>query len=59
MEVDGQCHCGRVTYRAAIDPAKVSICHCTDCQNLTGSPWRRSAAPWINEIAGLPARPSD
>ncbi len=40
MEIDGQCHCGRVTYRAEIDPAKVSICHCTDCQNLTGSPYR-------------------
>ena len=40
MEIDGQCHCGRVTYRADIDPAKVSICHCTDCQTLTGSPYR-------------------
>lgn len=40
MEIDGQCHCGRVTYRAEIDPAKVSICHCTDCQMLTGSPYR-------------------
>ena len=40
MEIDGQCHCGRVTYRADIDPKKVSICHCTDCQNLTGSPYR-------------------
>jgi hypothetical protein len=40
MHIDGQCHCGRVTYRAEIDPAKVSICHCTDCQSLTGSPYR-------------------
>ena len=40
MQIDGQCHCGRVTYQAEIDPAKVSICHCTDCQNLTGSPYR-------------------
>jgi hypothetical protein len=40
MEIDGQCHCGRVTYQADIDPEKVSICHCTDCQNLTGSPYR-------------------
>ena len=42
MEIDGQCHCGRVTYRAEIDPAKISICHCTDCQNLTGSAYRVS-----------------
>jgi len=40
MRIDGQCHCGRVTYEAAIDPQKVSICHCTDCQQLTGSPYR-------------------
>jgi hypothetical protein len=40
MRIDGQCHCGRVTYEAEIDPAKISICHCTDCQQLTGSPYR-------------------
>jgi hypothetical protein len=40
MYIDGQCHCGRVTYQADIDPERVSICHCTDCQQLTGSPYR-------------------
>jgi hypothetical protein len=40
MRIDGQCHCGRVTYEAEIDPDNVSICHCTDCQSLTGSPYR-------------------
>jgi hypothetical protein len=40
MHIDGQCHCGRVTYQAEIDPERVSICHCTDCQTLTGSPYR-------------------
>jgi|SRR6516164_5262900 hypothetical protein len=40
MHVDGQCHCGRVTFEAEIDPQVVSICHCTDCQVLTGSPYR-------------------
>jgi hypothetical protein len=45
MNIDGQCHCGHVTYQADIDPEKVSICHCTDCQALTGSPYRsRSSA---------------
>ena len=43
MQIDGQCHCGRVTYRADIDPERVSICHCTDCQALTGSPYRVTA----------------
>jgi hypothetical protein len=40
MHIDGQCHCGFVTYEAEIDPAAVVICHCTDCQRLTGSPYR-------------------
>jgi hypothetical protein len=40
MKIDGQCHCGRVTFEAEIDPELVSICHCTDCQTLTGSPYR-------------------
>jgi hypothetical protein len=40
MNIEGQCHCGAVTYQADIDPERVSICHCTDCQVLTGSPFR-------------------
>jgi hypothetical protein len=40
MKIDGQCHCGYVTYEAEIDPERVTICHCTDCQRLTGSPYR-------------------
>jgi len=40
MHVDGECHCGHVTFEAEIDPQAVSICHCTDCQSLTGSPFR-------------------
>ncbi len=43
MHIDGQCHCGFVTYEAEIDPATVSICHCTDCQQLTGSALRVTA----------------
>ncbi|MGD9479993.1 GFA family protein [Shinella sp. G-2] len=43
MRIDGQCHCGFVTYEAEIDPGAVSICHCADCQRLTGSPYRVTA----------------
>jgi hypothetical protein len=44
MKITGRCHCGSVTYRAIIDPAGVTICHCTDCQQLTGSAFRVTAA---------------
>jgi hypothetical protein len=43
MQIDGQCHCGRISFEAEIDPEAVSVCHCTDCQTLTGSPFRVTA----------------
>jgi hypothetical protein len=43
MLIDGGCHCGHVTYEAEIDPDKIVICHCTDCQRLTGSAYRVTA----------------
>ena len=44
MNITGACHCGRITFTASVDPAAVSICHCTDCQTLSGAPWRASVA---------------
>ena len=40
MQVDGACHCGSIRFTAAVDPSKVMVCHCTDCQKLTGSAFR-------------------
>jgi len=37
MIVDGRCLCGHITYRAEIDPEKVAICHCADCQTHSAS----------------------
>jgi hypothetical protein len=42
MKIDGACHCGNITYSAEIDPEKVGICHCTDCQTFSGSAFRIS-----------------
>ena len=42
MKIDGGCHCGYITYVAEIDPDTVGICHCTDCQTLSGSAFRTS-----------------
>ena len=42
MQVEGRCHCGNISYEADVDPAKVTICHCTDCQTLSGSAYRAS-----------------
>ena len=40
MKVQGECHCGQIRYEAVVDPAKVGICHCTDCQQFSGAPYR-------------------
>lgn len=43
MKIDGSCHCGKISYEAEVDPDKVGICHCTDCQQLTGTAFRVTA----------------
>jgi hypothetical protein len=43
MKVEGACHCGNIRYEAELDPNTVGICHCTDCQALTGSAYRVGA----------------
>lgn len=40
MRIDGACHCGEISYEAEVDPGQVEICHCTDCQKLSGSAFR-------------------
>ena len=40
MKIDGGCHCGAIVYEAEIDPEMVSICHCSDCQTLSGTAFR-------------------
>lgn len=40
MKVDGSCHCGAIRFEAGIDPDLVRMCHCTDCQRLSGGPFR-------------------
>jgi hypothetical protein len=42
MKIEGGCHCGYITYEAEIDPDTVGVCHCTDCQTLTGSAFTTS-----------------
>jgi hypothetical protein len=42
MKIYGGCYCKNITYSAEIDPEDVGICHCTDCQTLTGTAFRIS-----------------
>ena len=40
MKINGKCHCGKITYSAKIDRNAVYLCHCTECQSISGSPFR-------------------
>lgn len=40
MKIDGGCHCGALTYEAEVDVDKVTVCHCTDCQKMSGTAFR-------------------
>lgn len=40
MQITGQCHCGAITFKATVDPSKVLLCHCADCQRISGAPFR-------------------
>ena len=56
MKVDGRCHCGRIRFEGDVDPASVGLCHCSDCQTLTGSAFRATVrAPAASfKLSGAP-----
>jgi hypothetical protein len=57
MHVTGACHCRAIRYEAEIDPATVGVCHCRDCQVLSGTAFRiyvRAAPGTFRLVAGTP-----
>lgn len=37
MSREGGCQCGHVRYRIDAEPTALAVCHCTDCQQQSGS----------------------
>ncbi|MBS0472327.1 MAG: GFA family protein [Proteobacteria bacterium] len=56
MKIDGGCHCGAIRFTAEADPAKVALCHCSDCQSFSGAAWRASV-PVLREHLVLEGEP--
>lgn len=57
MQVTGGCHCGAIRFEAEADPERTRICHCSDCQRLSGSPFRVVAPVSENDFrltSGMP-----
>ena len=57
MKIDGGCHCGFISYEAEVDPAAVCICHCTDCQTLSGSAFRTTVRATEGSFKVLSGKP--
>jgi hypothetical protein len=55
--IDGQCHCGAIAYQAVVDPRRVVLCHCADCQTFSGAPYRTSVSVLIENftLRGTPS----
>ena len=57
MNITGGCHCGAIRYEAEVDPATAGVCHCTDCQQLSGTAFRftiRAALGSFRFVRGTP-----
>ena len=50
MKISGSCHCGRIRYDAEVNPEYVVICHCTDCQNTSGAPYRANVPVLVDKF---------
>lgn len=58
MQVHGSCYCGQIKYEATVDPEQTSICHCTDCQKLSGTAYRASVRTIEGTFRLLAGQPS-
>ena len=59
MKVEGRCHCGAIAYEAEVKPDTIAICHCRDCQRLSGTAFRAGVpapAEGFRLIRGEPRR---
>lgn len=58
MTMTGGCRCGAVRYELAGPPARVSVCHCRDCQRSAGAPIVSWAVMSVANLRITQGRPS-
>jgi hypothetical protein len=57
MKVHGICHCEAIAWEGEVDPARVTICHCGDCQRFSGGAFRASVPSKAEDFAILRGEP--
>ncbi|MEM7446592.1 MAG: GFA family protein [Pseudomonadota bacterium] len=57
-KISGHCLCGAVKYSTDAEPAMIAVCHCTDCQRQSGSPFSVNVLVPVEEIeiSGAPLK---
>ncbi|MCF8173614.1 MAG: GFA family protein [Burkholderiaceae bacterium] len=59
MPVSGACHCGSIRFTAQIDPTRVLLCHCADCQTLSGSAFRANVPATLESFKLTGTKPRE
>lgn len=59
IKVHGACHCGEVSYEAEVDPEKVIVCYCRDCQSMTGGTCHINAVVAAEDFQLLTGTPAE
>ncbi len=57
MKVHGSCHCAQIAFTAEVNPQLTSVCHCQDCQKLTGTAFRVTAPAQAGSLQMLRGQP--
>lgn len=57
MRVHGTCQCGAIAWEGEVDPARVTVCHCGDCQRLSGAAFRASVPTKAEDFVILRGEP--
>lgn len=59
LHINGSCHCGYITYAADVDQDAVTVCHCIDCQILTGTAFRTTVPATKANFKLLSGKPTE
>src|SRR3954464_9638434 len=59
LKIQGRCHCGTICYEAEVEAVSVNICHCLDCQRLSGSAFRAGIVVPADRFRLLTGKPRE
>ena len=58
LTATGSCMCGNIKFKSHIEPDKSTICHCTDCQKMSGSAFTTAIHTNNIEVTCIKSNPS-